>query len=165
MGAMAADEGTRLTAEGLALADEAPVLRVRPHWVGLAGGALVPATVVAAVALLASDVLRAQLALFALAIAVCWTAAVWIAWAARSLTLTRRNLIIASGVLVRVSQVIPIEGIHEVTCRQTLIGRALGYGVLEFSLTGSSGHRLFGPAPRPHRLRVCILRAKTVRPP
>lgn len=140
--------------------EDAVLLRVRQHWAGLAGRLLAPAAVgLASAAALELRLVLPALAALGVAVAVGWAVAAAAGWASASLALTPSDLLLERDLLPRVSSVIPLETIHEVTCRQSLVGRALGFGMLELELIGGPP-RHFSPVAHPRRLRSCILHCR-----
>ncbi len=148
---------------GAALPVDAPdevLLFVRLHWAGLAGRLLLPAAVgVLSAAIVLAGAVFPPLGLLCLGVAAAWGAAVSIGWASASLTLTARDLVLDDGVLPRVSVIIPLDSVHLVTCRQSLGGRLLGYGMLEVDLISARTVR-FSPVASPQRLRACIMHGR-----
>ncbi|HKF77208.1 MAG TPA: PH domain-containing protein [Candidatus Dormibacteraeota bacterium] len=142
-------------------AQDVALLRVRPHWIGLAGPLLLPAAVATgSVGLLELRLASPAVALLGLVVAAGWAVAVGAGWAAASLTLTTQEVILERGLLPRVRCVLPLESVHEVTCRQSLAGQALDFGLLELELLGQAATQAFGPAPSPRRLQAGILHCR-----
>jgi uncharacterized membrane protein YdbT with pleckstrin-like domain len=130
------------------------------HWIVLARGLALPAALLVlaflADLLLGSAIprdVRLLLPLAAAAVAGIWLIVVWVRWNATSVTMTDRRVILASGVFGRQTKVIPLDRVQDVTTRQNLAGRMLGYGTVEIDAAGTSGAEVIDHLPAPTRLR------------
>ena len=140
------------------LADETELVTVRRHWILLARSLAVPlAILVLALALnvvvpLPAD-LRLAVILFALALAGLWLIVAWVRWAATSLTVTDKRVLLETGILNRSSKVIPLTRIQDVSTRASLLGRLLGYGTIEIDAAGPGGSEVLDHVPGPDLVR------------
>jgi membrane protein YdbS with pleckstrin-like domain len=134
---------------------------LRRHWILLVR-ALTPPVVASAVGLALVDVvgrglLPADLRLLVtLGIAAALGMAaisVWLRWEGDSLTVTDQRVVLEEGVLQRVSKVIPLNRIQDVTTVQTPLGRILDYGTVEIDAAGPSGAERFAYVRGPLRVR------------
>jgi uncharacterized membrane protein YdbT with pleckstrin-like domain len=140
------------------LPDEKLVLKVHRHWILLARALVVPAIML----LLAAGVgvagaslgdARPLLALLLLAVAGLWMIVAWVRWSATSLTLTDQRVLLESGILSRVSKVIALDRVQDVSTQESLLGRLIGYGTVEIDAAGASGNEILDHVPQPHELR------------
>jgi uncharacterized membrane protein YdbT with pleckstrin-like domain len=144
-----------LTGERLAL----PPLR--RHWVllvrKLSSPALTAVLFVALVDVVAHGLLPPDLRLvLTLAIAVpCGVSviAVWLRWEGDSLTITDQRVVLEEGVFQRVSKVIPLSRVQDVSTVQSMLGRILDYGTVEIDAAGLSGAERFAYVRNPMRVR------------
>lgn len=143
------------------LEGENQVLKVHRHAIVLLASLWVP--ILLAVAVVAGDVLLRNrqmpqdvLLVVNLAVAAifgAWTIVAWFRWAAASVTVTDRRVILEDGVISRSSKVIPLDRVQDVTTRQGLLGRALGYGRVEIDAAGAAGAEIFDHVRKPRRVR------------
>jgi len=82
-----------------------------------------------------------------------WTIVTWLRWIEDTLTVTDQRVILEQGVLQRVSKVIPLERVQDVTTTQTLLGRILNYGAVEIDAAGQSGCERFVCVASPEWVR------------
>lgn len=82
-------------------------------------------------------------------------------WASTNLVLTDDRLLHRRGLLVKESLEIPLDRVHAVRHRRTVLGRLLRYGELVVE-TGDDRHR-FHPVPRPVAVHHEISRQLTSR--
>lgn len=135
-------------------------LRAHRHWILMVRWLAVPAAIlvaallleVIAAALLPGEVRLAML-LAALALLGLWTIAGYVRWASTSLAVTDRRVLFESGVLSRVTKVVALDRVQDVTTRQPVIGRVLGYGTLEIASAGAEGPAVATHVPFPQRVR------------
>lgn len=136
------------------------VVKDHPHWVTVAGRLILPAILVAAVAILDLTLLgpsggihvphlRTFLSLGVVALALLWLISVWISWQSISYTLTDQRISIEKGVLSRQEKIIPIDRVQDCTTRQSLIGRIFGYGRIEVDAAGAQGAEVLEYLPNP----------------
>jgi uncharacterized membrane protein YdbT with pleckstrin-like domain len=134
------------------------VLKKHRHWIVAVKSMLLPALIVVAAVLAAflsfvpSDY-RLIAVLAALAIAGLSAIVVYIRWTAASFTLTNQRVLLTYGVFSRSSKVIPIDRVQDVTTRQNLLGRILGYGRVEIDAAGSAGAEVLDHVPDPNGFR------------
>lgn len=136
------------------------VLKVHRHWALLVRWLAFPvvlAVLVAAADLAAASLLPADLRLLVLLATLAglglWAIAAWLRWASVSLTLTDQRVILEAGVLGRSSKVIALDRIQDVSTRQSLWGRLVGYGTIEIDSSGPGGAQVFSHLPDPERVR------------
>jgi uncharacterized membrane protein YdbT with pleckstrin-like domain len=142
------------------LEGETLVTELHRHWIVLARGLALPVALLllafGADVLLGSVIprdLRVLLPLAVGAVAGAWLIVVWVRWNATSITMTDQRVILASGVFGRQTKVIPLDRVQDVTTRQNLAGRILGYGTVEIDAAGASGAEVIDHMPSPTRLR------------
>jgi len=97
--------------------------------------------------------LLAAVALAGFGLAAFW---VWLRWAWASVTVTDERVIIKRGVLVRTTQVIPLDRVQDVSTRQNLAGQVLGYGSLLIDTAGQEQNQRIDYLPAPGQLREQI---------
>ncbi|HYW25122.1 MAG TPA: PH domain-containing protein [Terriglobales bacterium] len=144
-----------LTGERLAL----PPLR--RHWILLVRNLSSPALTAALAAAMVDVVARGLLAadvrlLLNLAIAAPYILSVivvWLRWEGDSLTVTDQRVVLEEGVFQRVSKVIPLNRVQDVSTAQTTLGRILDYGTVEIDAAGASGAERFAYVRGPMRVR------------
>ena len=126
-------------------ADEVVVFRAHAHWKGLVVPALATLLTAAVLWFLLVQVVPSpedhawqRWALVGLAAAVVLVAGVWptLVWAASTDTLTTQRLISRRGVLTREGRDIPIDRVHSVSYRRTVLDRVLGCGTLVVRTAG-----------------------------
>ena len=138
--------------------DEQRLLVVRQHWIVIARALAAPALLLAlALALdlmlaLPGD-LRLVVTLFALGVLGLWLIVTWVRWSATSLTLTEERVLLESGVFSRSTKAIPLDRLQDVSTRQSLFGRILGYGTVEIDAAGLSGNEVLDNVPAPNAVR------------
>ncbi|MDQ6772961.1 MAG: PH domain-containing protein [Candidatus Dormibacteraeota bacterium] len=142
------------------LQDEDLKVRVHQHWVLLLHDLTVPLLIVLAILVLdgatvdrLAGELRLALLLAALGLLGLWTIVVYARWAATALTVTDRRVLFESGVFSRVTKVVALDRVQDVTTRQPLMGRMLGYGTLEISSAGLGGAEVATHVPFPQAVR------------
>jgi hypothetical protein len=57
-------------------------------------------------------------------------------WWVRQLLVTRRRVLLTSGVIIRTVAVMPLRRITDLTYQETLVGQVLGYGTFRFESAG-----------------------------
>ncbi len=87
------------------------------------------------------------------ALAGLWTIVTWLRWAAASLTITDQRVILDGGVFSRTSKIISLDRVQDVSTRQSVLGRILGYGQVEIDAAGSAGAEILDHLPAPTRVR------------
>lgn len=139
---------------------------IHKHWMAIARALAVPVLLVALVILVldvavgsvaganaALSSIQVVLTLAALVSVALWAGWVWINWLAAEITLTDQRVIQEEGVLVRSSQVIPLDRVQDVTTVQSLIGRLLDYGTVEVDTAGRVTNEVLTYVPGPQMLR------------
>jgi membrane protein YdbS with pleckstrin-like domain len=122
------------------LDDEEPVLTRRRHWAVLIEptAKLLPAFVLGGWLFLVDPdnpvtitaglvVLVAALGYYALRVAEWWM---------RHFIVTKRRVLLTSGVIVRTVTLLPLRRITDLTWQETLVGQVLGYGTFRFESAG-----------------------------
>ena len=122
------------------LEGEVPVVSTRRHWAVLVRPAVrgVPALAVG-IWVLQLDPTNRVSSTVGLVIAI--GALVYLAlhvaeWWVRHLLVTRRRVLLTSGVIVRTVAVMPLRRITDLTYKETLVGQVLGYGTFRFESAG-----------------------------
>ena len=77
----------------------------------------------------------------------------WIQWTANSFTLTDQRVILDAGFFNRSSKVIALDRVQDVSTRQGIPARLLGYGTVEIDSAGPSGAEVLDHVPGPHHFR------------
>ena len=141
------------------LPGEILVLKEHPHWIVIVKSLLVPLLLLVAVAvadftlLVSNDELILPVTLAGVAIALLWLIVVWIRWRSTVYTLTNQRIKIETGVFSRQSKMIPIDRVQDCTTRQSLLGRMLGYGLVEVDSAGADGPEVLSHLPNPSSFR------------
>ncbi len=143
------------------LPDENLVLKVHRHWVVALAALRIPIAALVLVAALdlfvqqpaASRDVKLAISLAAVALAGLWAIVVWVRWTSSSLTITDQRVILESGILNRASKVIALDRVQDVSTRQSLLGRILGYGAVEIDAAGAGGAEVLDHLPTPRRVR------------
>ena len=143
------------------LPGEKLIIKTHQHWVVLIKQILIP--VILVILVLIADFtflydnyvphLRTILSLGVIALALLWLIVVWIRWQATAYTLTDQRIRIESGVFNRTSKIIAIDRVQDCTTKQPLIGRLMGYGLVEVDSAGDQGPEVLSHLPNPERWR------------
>jgi len=133
-------EPWRGDADKYLLPDEPPVIARRRHWASLARPALrgVPAFAVGVFLLQldpANGLTTGVGALVALG-ALGYLALHVAEWWRRFLLITRRRVLLTSGVIIRTVAIMPLRRITDLTWQETAWGQVLGYGTFRFESAG-----------------------------
>ena len=143
------------------LPGETVVLRRHRHWVVAVKSLVWPVLLLVLVglgdhflsqSLVARDV-KTVATLAAVAILGLWLIVVWLRWNATCFTITDQRVILDTGVLSRSSKIIPIDRVQDVSTRQPLLGRILGFGTVEIDAAGSQGAERLEHLPGPNAFR------------
>ncbi len=128
------------------LADgEKVVFTAHPHWKNLVGPVLVTAAAVAAVGYALLELVpdpaaqawqRWTFIVFAALVVLVFGIWPFLAWVTSTDTLTTRRLISRRGILSREGKDIPIDRVHSVSYRRSLLDRILGCGTLVVQTAG-----------------------------
>ena len=137
------------------------IIKTHQHWIVLVKQLLIPVLLLIAIAaadlLLKPDAVSQSIKVFAtlavVAIALLWLIVVWVRWQSTAYTLTDQRIRIESGIFSRMSKIVPIDRIQDCTTRQPLIGRMLGYGLVEVDSAGDQGPEVLSHVPNPARWR------------
>ena len=134
----------------------------RRHWLTIVRP-LAPAIALAMAILAAAAIvggapsdLRVLLALLVLAAVGAWSLAVVLRWSCTSFTLTDQRIILATGVLSRSSKVVSLDRVQDVSTRQSLLGRALGFGRVEIEAAGAGARQCIEPLADPVGFRDLV---------
>lgn len=131
------------------------------HWILLARSLFAPA-LAALVVLVGIDILaatvtpgdvRVVVTLLVLGVFGLIAGAAYLQWAAASLTVTDKRVILEEGIFNRISKVIPLDRVQDVSTKQSLLGRVLDYGSVEIDAAGASGSEIFPYVRSPEMLR------------
>ena len=126
---------------------------VHKHWMMIARELAIPAAVSLPLLLLAlafGSGLAATMVLAGFGLAAVWA---WLHWAWATVTVTDERVIIKRGVVVRTTQVIPLDRVQDVSTRQNLLGQLLGYGSLVIDTAGQEMNQVIDYLPAPGQLR------------
>jgi uncharacterized membrane protein YdbT with pleckstrin-like domain len=143
------------------LPGETVVMRRHPHWIVPVRSLLLPVAVlllvvildaVLAATMVANDV-KTVVTLAAIALLGGWAIATWLRWSTTSFTITDQRVILDVGILSHASKVIPIDRVQDVSTRQSIFGRLLGYGRVEIDAAGSQGAEVLDHLPAPGGFR------------
>lgn len=139
------------------------VLKDHPHWITVVKSLLLPALLVVVVAVADFTVfapgvayvpkLRTFLSLGVVALAILWLIVVWIRWQAITYTLTDQRIKIERGILSHQEKLIAVDRVQDVSTRQSLFGRMLGYGNVQIESAGEGGSEVFYSLPDPDKFR------------
>lgn len=143
-------------------AGERVVFTAHAHWKNLVGPVLVTVLAGAATAVVLLELapdperqawLRWTVGVVAVLLVLWFGLRPFLAWVTSTDTLTTRRLISRRGVLAREGKDIPIDRVHSVSYRQSLLDRVLGCGTLVVQTAGdNSDVELFDVARIEHRI-------------
>lgn len=143
------------------LPGETVLMRRHPHWAVPVRALALPVAVLVLVFLLdavlsaslvARDV-KAVVTLAAVAVLGGWAIVTWLRWTTTTFTITDQRVILDEGVLSHSSKVIPIDRVQDVSTRQSVLGRILGYGRVEIDAAGWQGAEVLSYLPSPGSFR------------
>ena len=141
------------------------VLKDHPHWITLIKTLWVPVLLVLVVAwadftvlldnygLLPIPRFRTVLTLAVVGFALLWVIVVWIRWQSVTYTLTDQRIKIERGIFSRQEKLIAVDRVQDVSTRQSLLGRLLGYGHVQIESAGEVGSEVFYNLPEPAKFR------------
>ena len=138
---------TRLTRWGkdaakYLLNDEPPVIATRRHWAVLFRPAVraVPALLVGGwiLQLDPSNPVGSSVGLLVVLGALGYLGLYVAEWWVRHLLITRRRVLLTSGVIIRKVAMMPLRRITDLTYQETLFGQVLGYGTFRFESAGQA---------------------------
>jgi uncharacterized membrane protein YdbT with pleckstrin-like domain len=142
------------------LPGETLVLQEHPHWIVILKSLAAPIILLIAAAIVDLTVHNVDIPNFqwivtlgAIAIAGLWLIVVWIRWQSTVYTLTNQRIKIETGVFSRQSKMIPIDRVQDCTTRQSLLGRMVGYGLVEVDSAGADGPEVLSHLPNPSYFR------------
>jgi membrane protein YdbS with pleckstrin-like domain len=122
------------------LDDEEPVLTKRRHWAVLIEptAKVLPAFVVGGWLFLLdpSNPVTTTAGLAVLVVALGYYALRVAEWWMRHFIVTKRRVLLTSGVIVRTVTLLPLRRITDLTWQETLVGQVLGYGTFRFESAG-----------------------------
>src|SRR5437867_9822736 len=157
------------------LPDEHPVLpTMHKHWIILVRPFVIPALIALVVAAVVNLVSagpvnggpRTLITLLLVGGAALWAVFAWLVRISSSLTVTNQRVIQEEGVLRRRSNVIPVDRIQDITIKQTVTGRVLGYGDIEIDTAGVVANETFTylSDPEQNRDQLFVVSARWRRP-
>lgn len=79
-----------------------------------------------------------EFVLFCILFFLAWGAMVWVSYHFSSLTISKKNVVLHTGFLVRNTLDIPLNKIESIDIRRTLLGSLFHYGTLVITGTGGS---------------------------
>jgi uncharacterized membrane protein YdbT with pleckstrin-like domain len=139
------------------------VLKAHPHWITIVRSLLLPVALFVLIALADFSVLnpdnfyvpklRTFLSLGVVALAILWFIVVWIRWQSTTYTLTDQRIKIERGIFSRQEKLIAVDRVQDVSTRQSILGRVLGYGNVQIESAGEVGSEVFSSLPEPDRFR------------
>ena len=138
------------------------VFKIHRHWILVVKALWIPIALVLLVVVGLDLVFRRQLmphdtkvalTLATLALAGGWAIVAWVQWTANSFTLTDQRVILDSGFFSRSSKVIALDRVQDVSTRQSLPARLLGYGRVEIDSAGPGGAEVLDHVPGPNHFR------------
>lgn len=122
------------------LDDEEPVLTKRRHWAVLIEPTLkfLPALVVGGWLFLldVTNRVTTTVGLVVLVVALGYYGLRVAEWWMRHFIVTKRRVLLTSGVIVRTVTLLPLRRITDLTWQETLLGQVLGYGTFRFESAG-----------------------------
>ncbi len=122
------------------LEDEEPVLSTRRHWAVLIEPTVkaLPAFVVGVWLFLLDpgNPVTGTLGLAVLAVTLGYYGLRAAEWWMRHFIVTKRRVLLTSGVIVRTVTLLPLRRITDLTWQETLLGQVLGYGTFRFESAG-----------------------------
>ncbi len=71
---------------------------------------------------------------------------------------TNHRVIDEWGVLTRNSKQSPLDKIHNISCKQSIMGRILGYGTVEIQTAAEMGSTVYRYVSKPNLLKELIMR-------
>jgi uncharacterized membrane protein YdbT with pleckstrin-like domain len=77
----------------------------------------------------------------------------WIIWRSETFTITDQRVILRRGVIGSFTRSIGLNRVQDVSTRQGLLGRMLGYGTIEIEAAGKDGSEVFEHLPNPQQFR------------
>jgi uncharacterized membrane protein YdbT with pleckstrin-like domain len=142
------------------LPGETLVLQEHPHWIVIVKALLAPIVILVVAGVIDFTVyntgipnFRTIVTLIAVAISVLWLIVVWIRWQSTVYTLTNQRIKIETGVFSRQSKMIPIDRVQDCTTKQSILGRMMGYGLVEVDSAGADGPEVLSHLPNPQYFR------------
>lgn len=140
---------------------EEVVLDLHPHWWYLAGPVATIVIVIAgAITALAESAPPAAgwAVLAALVLSAAWLLLRYLKWRTTRFILTTSRLIERRGILSRSTREIPLMGLSDISCRQSLFQRLIGAGGVLIESPGKDSPEFFPDLPRPAHVQSEIIR-------
>jgi uncharacterized membrane protein YdbT with pleckstrin-like domain len=143
------------------------------HWIVLVERLVAP-TVAAMVALVAVNVVAASalaggldllLTIVTLVALGCWQIMLWLQWSSPSITVTDQRVILQEGVFNRVTKIIPLDQVQDISTSQTLLGSILDYGTVEIDTRSAIEMLPYATSPRLLRDQLFVLSEQLRRSP
>jgi membrane protein YdbS with pleckstrin-like domain len=123
------------------LDDEEAVLAVRRHWAVLIEptAKFLPAFLLGGWLLLLDpdNPVSSSAGLIVLVLSLGWYALRIVEWWMRHFIVSRRRVLLTSGVIARTVTLLPLRRITDLTWKETLLGQFLGYGTFQFESAGA----------------------------
>lgn len=91
--------------------------------------------------------------------AVLWFLARMLSWRYRTCTLTTHRIVMASGVLSRLTESIALDRVQDIVVRRPLAGRLIGSGTLEIASAGRDGVEVLRLIRRAESFQAALLQA------
>lgn len=135
------------------------------HWIVLVQRLVAP-TVAAMVALVAVNVVAASalagglellLTIVTLVALGCLQIMLWLQWSSLSVTVTDQRVILQEGGFNRLTKIIPLDQVQDISTSQTLLGSILDYGTVEITGRAATDLLLYAASPRLLRDRLFVL--------
>jgi membrane protein YdbS with pleckstrin-like domain len=134
--------------ERYVLPNEKVLIATRRHWASLTGpiAKALPALLIGGwlLTLEPSNKISSAVGLFLVVVGVGYLGLCAVDWWARHFIVTSHSVLLTSGVLVRQVTLVQLRRITDLTWRETLLGRRLGYGTLRMEVAGG-GRRASWP--------------------
>jgi membrane protein YdbS with pleckstrin-like domain len=123
------------------LDDEEAVLAVRRHWAVLIEptAKFLPAFLLGGWLLLLDpdNPVSSSAGLIVLVLSLGWYALRIVEWWMRHFIVSRRRVLLTSGVIARTVTLLPLRRITDLTWKETVLGQLLGYGTFQFESAGA----------------------------
>jgi membrane protein YdbS with pleckstrin-like domain len=123
------------------LDDEEAVLAIRRHWAVLIEptAKFLPAFLLGVWLLLLDpdNPVSSSAGLIVLVLSLGWYALRIVEWWMRHFIVSRRRVLLTSGVIARTVTLLPLRRITDLTWKETLLGQLLGYGTFQFESAGA----------------------------
>jgi uncharacterized membrane protein YdbT with pleckstrin-like domain len=129
------------------------VLKAHPHWITIVRSLLLPVALFLLIALADFSVLNPDNFYVPKLRTILWFIVVWIRWQSTTYTLTDQRIKIERGIFSRQEKLIAVDRVQDVSTRQSILGRVLGYGNVQIESAGEVGSEVFSSLPEPEKFR------------